>query len=752
MNLARCIRSIITFSFIFAFSLSAQAESLRFNYSAKLQNLISTNQQYSIAKVSMLPSNPNPGQKVSFAIEVVTGFEGPAELDLILSVSFNGQPLKSYHRGGRLWVTEAVLIEAAGAFPHTAQLFVQNRNESEFIQKQLIEAKTDIESLNRQISQETDPARKAYLESQRDIRQSYVIDLQNSLEALKRPVASKTTVFDIGHATTPVDQPSISAVDPSYGSKDGGQQVIITGENLEETTKLLFGGEEIPFSSLVITGTSITFTTPASTEGAKEVILESTSGGSTVTTRLKNAYIAIEVQTGGPVGPAYPVAFAGVPKDTPAEVPVQLDGSASYSPDEAALTYLWTVVTKPAGAGTQDGVLDDATLVNPSFSATVSGTYVVSLVVSNGVKQSAPSLTVVTVGPKDPVTLTPSQISGVVSKDGVYIGSFRACNNLQSEMRYQLFNANRIVLISGFKRGVIAKGNCQTFQFSVTNYGTTTLNFDIPFVVQNPVHFTKILNIEVAPVAATALSLLTGFSASQWAGEQDLEVLSQSSYVPLFGTYDEAAETFIVIRNDSSSAITITQAPVITHLNGSAGVFSADLPTGGIEIPANDQVLFPILVSPGTFIGNIAEAMLEWETEINGPSRVLMLQTYKLAAPTSQAVTVDFGEHEAGYYPPGKYLRVPSDFLGSVAGFAEVSSITVTDDDNGDFYLDLTSWPGSMLVGNIDYIRSTGIDLRADFENFAAGVYQGKVQVKVKGYQTPFEYTCDLTLVAPEEP
>lgn len=252
-------------------------------------------------------------------------------------------------------------IDPERLFHHTAQLFVQNRNESELIQQQLIEAKTEIEALNRQIAQETDPARKAYLESQPDSRQLYVNDLQNSLEALKRPVASKTTVFSIGQVTVPVDQPSISGVDPSYGSTDGGQQVVISGESLENTTKLLFGGDEIPFSSLTITATSITFTTPSSTEGAKEFVLESNSGGSTATTRLKNAYIAIEVQTGGPVGPAYPVAFAGVPKETPAEVPVQLDGSASYSPDEAVLTYLWTVVTKPAGSTSQDGVFDDAT-------------------------------------------------------------------------------------------------------------------------------------------------------------------------------------------------------------------------------------------------------------------------------------------------------------------------------------------------------------------------------------------------------
>ena len=65
---------------------------------------------------------------------------------------------------------------------------------------------------------------------------------------------------------------------------------------------------------------------------------------------------------------------------------VTLDASTSTDADADVLTYVWTLSSKPAGS---TAALDSGSSAKPSFVADVSGTYVVSLVVSDGKAQSA---------------------------------------------------------------------------------------------------------------------------------------------------------------------------------------------------------------------------------------------------------------------------------------------------------------------------------------------------------------------------
>ncbi|MFV3409681.1 IPT/TIG domain-containing protein [Bdellovibrio bacteriovorus] len=725
----------------------ANAVKLGHKYSSFSQKLNLPTQQYSIAKISVIPGQVLPNEPFNFAIELSNDFTGSVDIEPVVVATLNGSSVKVYHRGGRLWTTESKTIAADGTAQISVSLFVQNKQQSAVVLDQLAEVDSEIDSLSRQILLENDPAKKAHLISQREQKILFKQDLQTSLDGLKRSVASKTLTFQVGQSSVPTDYPRLDGCTPAFGDVAGNIPVTVNGLNLNGVSKVTIGGVEIPTGNYTVTSNTIEFLTPAMGMGLKDVVVESNYGGSVKTITLKNAYFALEQAT-GPIGPVYPVAFAGTPKVTPADVAVALDGSSSYSPDEAPLTYLWSVVSRPDGALATDGQFDDSTLMSPMFTASTPGAFVVSLVVSNGVKSSVPSLTVVTIGPKDPVTLTPTNILGSVGKDGVYVGAFKACNNLQQEMRYQLFNANRIVLISGFKKGVLGIGACQVFQFSVVNYSATTISFDIPFVVQTPVAFTKNVHMEISPATVSGLSLLASFPVSQWGGERDLEVLSSTGYVPLFGTYDESSTTALVLKNSTSTDITITDAPTIQHLNGSSGVFSIDFPVGGLIVPANGDVSIDVVVSPGTFgSDDRAEALLQWNVGDGGAPRSLLLQSYKLKAPVAATKLVDFGQVEEGDFVFSKYLRVPSDFLGEVFGFSEISSLTVTDNANGDFSLDLYGWPGTMIVGDIDYIRMTGFDAKAEFSSVAVGTYSATVKVKVKGYQGLFEYTCNLEII-----
>ena len=91
--------------------------------------------------------------------------------------------------------------------------------------------------------------------------------------------------------------------------------------------------------------------------------------------------------------PQKPVADAGVSQTVPVNILVQLDGSRSASPSRRLLTYQWVLFSKPAGS---TSTLNNGAVANPTFLPDAVGSYVLHLVVNDGVSSSENS----------PVTIT----------------------------------------------------------------------------------------------------------------------------------------------------------------------------------------------------------------------------------------------------------------------------------------------------------------------------------------------------------
>ena len=103
--------------------------------------------------------------------------------------------------------------------------------------------------------------------------------------------------------------------------------------------------------------------------------------------------------TAGSIAQNAPVANAGKDKNVVTGLIVTLDGSKSSDPDGDSLSYLWTMVSQPAGS---TSALSSVSVVKPSFTPDADGSYVISLLVNDGTVDSA----------VDTVTVTASSSSG----------------------------------------------------------------------------------------------------------------------------------------------------------------------------------------------------------------------------------------------------------------------------------------------------------------------------------------------------
>ena len=72
----------------------------------------------------------------------------------------------------------------------------------------------------------------------------------------------------------------------------------------------------------------------------------------------------------------------------------ELDGSGSSDSDGDAITYKWTIVSRPDGS---TATLSSRTVVNPTFVPDMAGTYVIELVVKDGTEESNPCSVTITV-------------------------------------------------------------------------------------------------------------------------------------------------------------------------------------------------------------------------------------------------------------------------------------------------------------------------------------------------------------------
>ena len=203
-----------------------------------------------------------------------------------------------------------------------------------------------------------------------------------------------------------------------------------------------------------------------------------------------------------------PVANAGNDQNVTAGTTVFLDGSGSTDADGDGLFYSWDFVSKPTGSLSE---FDDATTVNPSFTPDLDGSYVISLLVNDGIEDSDPdTLTVDAVQPSvklfresgliNPVfnevslpyssnSTVSANVTGIPTPTTYTLDTFRIVAEAQS---FTIINLNAtdgtgqvVPTISNLSEGlVLADGVAVEFELASPLTGGATVSLNYSFEIQ----------------------------------------------------------------------------------------------------------------------------------------------------------------------------------------------------------------------------------------------------------------------------
>ena len=203
-----------------------------------------------------------------------------------------------------------------------------------------------------------------------------LIGAQNAAVNLAGPVGGAVTLAAPDSVSTNEDTPLTIIPDTLLGNDTHSAGTVLTIASVQDAiggTISLSGGNVVFDPSLNFNGAA----------GFAYTMIDDHGGTSTASVTV----------TVAPVNDP-PVAAAGPDLSARVKDIVTLNGSASSDVDFDALTYRWSFDSVPAHS---KAALSGATSVTPTFTADKAGTYVVSLVVSDGVVDSTPATVTITV-------------------------------------------------------------------------------------------------------------------------------------------------------------------------------------------------------------------------------------------------------------------------------------------------------------------------------------------------------------------
>jgi len=410
--------------------------------------------------------------------------------------------------------------------------------------------------------------------------------------------------------------PTVSGVSPNYGPAAGGTPVTITGANFAAGATVMFGGTAAT-NVAVVSGTSITATTPAGSVGAVTVtVTVSGQSGS-----LANGFSYILPPTVSSVAPNSGSAAGGTP--------VTITGTNFAT--GATVTFGGTGATNVA-------VVNNTTITATTPAGTIGA---VTITVTNLGNQSgslAGAFTYVTPAPTAPTNL--SAVDGgpapsVAAVQGYYNSTFLTSHTTAA---FNSAGGNMIVLFAGSHSGVTftpsdSFGNTWIPIAGPTN-ASTTMGFGLRgqlWYAQNPTvgsNHTITMSLSFAQPLVMSIIVVQGSNVTSPIDAVSLigsDNLTQTTSVVSPNITTNSANDLLIGFAKVSSGVTFQPGTGFTQ-QGAASSNYLDAETGTSGAPGTYAAAFTIS-SPASWQSAVAavanspnQTMLSWaaSTEVGG--------------------------------------------------------------------------------------------------------------------------------------
>ncbi len=215
-------------------------------------------------------------------------------------------------------------------------------------------------------------------------------------------------VVNDGEFDSDPDTVSITTVNSPPVADAGPDQTVHAGDTVALNGS---GSYDVDGDALTYSWSFASVPETFSTRKSSAVLSDPTAVNPTFVTDYPGVYVVQLIVNDGTVDSAAdtvaittentaPIADAGSDQSGVVTAEITLDGSGSYDPDGDAITYAWSFTSRPAGS---TAALDDSAAVAPKFTIDVAGTYVLQLIVNDGLQDSTPDTVTVTTDNTPPV-------------------------------------------------------------------------------------------------------------------------------------------------------------------------------------------------------------------------------------------------------------------------------------------------------------------------------------------------------------
>ena len=217
-------------------------------------------------------------------------------------------------------------------------------------------------------------------------------------------------------------------------ARAGHPQVVLPGTTVQLDGSLSSDaeGDPLTFAWSISAQPTTSTATLSSTSGAKPTFVPKVAGSYVIGLIVNDGKASSLPTSVTIIANTPPVAHAVATPSVLTGATVTLDGTSSMDADEDALTYAWTLTTRPAGSS---ATLSSSNVSRPTFTADVGGTYVVTLVVGDGVSNSAATSVTVAANTAPVANAGPSQQVSV--GDGVTLDGSASADAERDALTYQ---------------------------------------------------------------------------------------------------------------------------------------------------------------------------------------------------------------------------------------------------------------------------------------------------------------------------